>query len=133
MPGRPEIPEAVFEELLVNALVHRDYLVSAPIRLFLFDDRIEIISPGHLPDHGLGSGIKRALGQWPDIDFKDDRDACLFISTIYRKKVQKPLSSGKSSEKTDHLIIENLGQNPQLTIKKMSEILNLSTRAATWY
>jgi ATP-dependent DNA helicase RecG len=32
-PGTPEIPEAVFEELLANALVHRDYLVSAPIRL----------------------------------------------------------------------------------------------------
>jgi len=32
-PGLPEIPEAVFEELLVNALIHRDYLVSATIRL----------------------------------------------------------------------------------------------------
>jgi hypothetical protein len=31
-PGLPEIPAGVFEELLVNALVHRDYLVSAPIR-----------------------------------------------------------------------------------------------------
>ena len=29
----------VFEELLVNALVHRDYLVSAPSRLFVFSDR----------------------------------------------------------------------------------------------
>lgn len=48
-PGVPEIPETVFEELLVNALVHRDYLVSAPIRLFIFDNRIEIISPGYLP------------------------------------------------------------------------------------
>jgi ATP-dependent DNA helicase RecG len=37
-PGVPEIPRTVFEELLVNALVHRDYLVSAPIRLFIFDD-----------------------------------------------------------------------------------------------
>jgi hypothetical protein len=41
----------VFEELLVNALIHRDYLVSAPIRLFIFDNRIEIVSPGHLPDN----------------------------------------------------------------------------------
>src|SRR3990172_7142938 len=103
-PGLPEIPEAVFEELLVNALVHRDYLVSATIRLFIFDNRIEIISPGHLPDNltvekiragnsvirnpilvsyvakgllpylGLGSGIKRALDDWPEIDFTDDRD-----------------------------------------------------------
>jgi len=34
-PGIPEIPPSVFEELLVNALVHRDYLVSAPIRIFI--------------------------------------------------------------------------------------------------
>jgi ATP-dependent DNA helicase RecG len=159
MPGRPEIPEAVFEELLVNALVHRDYLVSAPIRLFIFDDRIEIVSPGHLPNnltvekirtgisnirnpilvsytakgllpyHGLGSGIKRALGQWQDIDFEDNREACLFVSTIHRKKEQQKLSSEKSSEKTDLLILEKLRQNPQLTIKNLSEILHLSTRA----
>jgi ATP-dependent DNA helicase RecG len=57
-PGLPEIPESVFEELLVNALVHRDYLVSAPIRLFIFDNRIEIISPGHLPDNLTVEKIK---------------------------------------------------------------------------
>jgi len=114
-PGTPEIPEAVFEELLVNALAHRDYLVSAPIRLFVFDNRIEIVSPGHLPNnltvekirtgnsnirnpilvsyiakgllpyHGLGSGIKRALEKWPDIEFADDRDGCLFTATVHRK------------------------------------------------
>lgn len=114
-PGQPEIPESVFEELLVNALVHRDYLVSAAIRIFIFDNRIEIISPGHLPNnltvekikagnsnirnpilvsyvakgllpyHGLGSGIKRALKDWPDIEFVDDHDGCLFKSIVHRK------------------------------------------------
>jgi len=94
---KAEIPESVFEELLVNALVHRDYLVNATIRIFIFDNRIEIISPGHLPNnltvekiragnsnirnpilvsyvakgllpyHGLGSGIKRALDQGPQV------------------------------------------------------------------
>ena len=39
-PGLPEIPKDVFEELLVNALIHRDYLVSAPIRIFIYDNRI---------------------------------------------------------------------------------------------
>jgi len=116
-PGLPEIPESVFEELLVNALVHRDYLVSASVRLFIFDNRIEIVSPGHLPDnltvekilagnsntrnpilvsyvakgllpyHGLGSGIARALDAWPKIDFTDDRDGCLFTATVHRKPV----------------------------------------------
>jgi len=45
--------------LLVNALVHRDYLVSAPIRIFVFDDRIEIISPGHLPNNLTVEKIRR--------------------------------------------------------------------------
>jgi ATP-dependent DNA helicase RecG len=57
-PGTPEIPQTVFEELLVNALVHRDYLISAPVRIFIFDDRIEIISPGSLPDNLTVEKIK---------------------------------------------------------------------------
>jgi ATP-dependent DNA helicase RecG len=33
---------------------------------------------------GLGSGIKRALEDWPEIDFADDRDGCLFTVTVHR-------------------------------------------------
>ncbi len=115
--GIPEVPPEVFEELLVNALIHRDYLVNAPIRIFIFDNRIEIVSPGHLPNNltvekirtgnsnirnpimisfiakgllpykGLGSGIKRALEAWPKIDFMDDREGCLFVATVHRNKM----------------------------------------------
>jgi ATP-dependent DNA helicase RecG len=115
-PGTPEVPPIVFEELLVNALVHRDYLVSAPIRIFVFDDRVDIISPGTLPNHltvanirvgnsnlrnpilasfaakgllpyrGLGSGIPRALEAWPDITFRDDRDGALFVASVSRAR-----------------------------------------------
>lgn len=113
-PGTPEVPMAVFEELLVNALIHRDYFISAPIRVFVFDNRIEIISPGHLPNNltvekilagnsiirnpilvsyiakgilpykGLGSGIRRALGEWRRIKFTDDREGALFTATVRR-------------------------------------------------
>jgi len=62
-PGLPEIPESVFEELLVNALVHRDYLVSASVRLFIFDNRIEIVSPGHLRRKALIQRLVKA-GIW---------------------------------------------------------------------
>ena len=112
-PGEPEIPRIALEELIVNALIHRDYFVSAPVRLFVFADRVEIISPGHLPNNltvenikrgnsnirnpilasyatkilpyrGLGSGITRALKAYPHIDFEDDRDGNQFKVTIRR-------------------------------------------------
>lgn len=59
--GEMGIPEAVFEELLVNALVHRDYFIDAPIRLFMFENRIEIISPGILPNNLTEQNIKNGV------------------------------------------------------------------------
>jgi len=45
-----ELPVEVLREALVNALAHRDYTLSAPIRLLIYDDRIEIRTPGELPN-----------------------------------------------------------------------------------
>jgi ATP-dependent DNA helicase RecG len=113
--GQPEIPREALEELVVNALVHRDYFVPAPVRIFIFRDRIEILSPGHLPNNltvenilagnsnirnpilvsfaskilpyrGIGSGIRRALRLYPDIRFTDDRDGNKFVVIIARKQ-----------------------------------------------
>jgi ATP-dependent DNA helicase RecG len=112
--GEPEIPRIALEELLVNALIHRDYFVSAPIRIFVFYNRIEIISPGHLPNNltienikngnsnirnpiiasfaskilpyrGLGNGIRRAINAYANIDFYEDKESNLFKVTIIRK------------------------------------------------
>ncbi len=43
------IPEAAFREAIANALIHRVWDVEAQIKVSMFDDRIEIISPGGLP------------------------------------------------------------------------------------
>lgn len=44
-------PDKVFRELLVNACVHRNYAISGSrIRIFMFDNRMEFISPGKLPN-----------------------------------------------------------------------------------
>lgn len=53
-PARAEFPQysarAVFEAI-VNAVAHRDYSVDgSKIRLFMFDDRLELYSPGPLPN-----------------------------------------------------------------------------------
>lgn len=47
---RPELPQEALREALVNAVAHRDYTVHGPIRLFIFDDRIEVHTPGKAPN-----------------------------------------------------------------------------------
>ena len=111
--GIPEIPHEAIEEIIANALIHRDYFISAPVRVFIFRNRVEVISPGYLPNNltienikagnsntrnpilasfanhilpyrGYGSGIIRALSKYPDIDFYDDRDGNMFKVTMKR-------------------------------------------------
>lgn len=113
-PSTLEIPIETIEELLVNALVHRDYFIHSSIKVFIFDNRIEIISPGKLPNTltienikvgtsiprnpilfsnaryllpfvGVGSGIPRALENSPDLELINDTDRELFIAVIHRK------------------------------------------------
>lgn len=48
---RPAYPAEVLREIVVNALVHRDYLLSgSDIELAVYNDRLEITSPGRLPN-----------------------------------------------------------------------------------
>ena len=44
-----KIPEAAFREAIANALIHRAWDVASQIRVSMFDDRNEIVSPGGLP------------------------------------------------------------------------------------
>ncbi len=111
--GELEVDERVLTELIVNALVHRDYYINSSIKIFMFHNRIEIISPGKLtnsltvekiksgisihrnpilnsicknvlPYSGYGSGIKRVLSINPDVEFINDTDKEEFKCIISR-------------------------------------------------
>ncbi len=47
---REEIPTAALREAVVNALVHRDYTIASPVRIFVLSDRVEVHSPGRPPN-----------------------------------------------------------------------------------
>jgi ATP-dependent DNA helicase RecG len=59
--GDLEVPQAALEELVVNMLLHRDYFVSAPWRVMMFDNRIELISPGALPNNLTVENIRSGV------------------------------------------------------------------------
>ena len=44
------IPESVLREAVLNAIAHRDYRAASQIRIFVYEDRVEIINPGVLLD-----------------------------------------------------------------------------------
>ena len=63
-----EYPEAVFREVIVNALAHRDYgIAGTDVMLALYADRLEVTSPGRLPNtvtvEGMKSGMRYARNQ----------------------------------------------------------------------
>ncbi len=155
-PGLMEIPNIVFEELLVNALVHRDYFISSPVRIFILDDRIEIVSPEHLPNNltvdnikigssnirsqivatfvakgliyycGLVSGITRALHAWKYIDFIDDREKCTFTAIIHIKFIYEYKTS---IDKIKDNIIYILKNESALTVKQLALKVDMAQRS----
>ena len=46
-PNQVKYPPQALHEVLVNALVHRDYQIYRPVHVFVFRDRVELASPGH--------------------------------------------------------------------------------------
>ncbi len=53
-----EIPVNALREAIVNAVVHRSYMIEEPVQIAIYDDRIEIISPGRLvPGLSLESAL----------------------------------------------------------------------------
>lgn len=107
------MPYTCLVELVVNALVHRSLNWKAPIRIFIFDNRVEIHSPGTLPN-GLsvddivagtsiprnnflfanaiylflyikvGSGIQRAMSEDIRLSFSNNVALHEFVITIAR-------------------------------------------------
>ena len=115
-PGELEVSMTSLSEIVANAILHRSYVIEAPLRVFIFDNRIEIHSPGLLPEgvnlesimhgasvprnkllfnHGInllpytgaGSGITRALKFTPDIKFVNDETLNEFVVAVERKDI----------------------------------------------
>ena len=111
--GKLEIPYTSLVEFTVNSLVHRSLNMKAPVRIFIFDNRVEIHSPGALPNGltiddiksgtsmprnmflfnnaiyllpytGVGSGITRALDEDINVTFMNNDKAQEFVITAWR-------------------------------------------------
>ena len=123
--GKLEIPYTSLVEFTVNSLVHRSLNMKAPVRIFIFDNRVEIHSPGALPNGltiddikagtsmprnmflfnnaiyllpytGVGSGITRALDEDINVTFTNNDKAQEFVITVWREESNQV--EGKSNQ-----------------------------------
>lgn len=75
-----EIPPDAIRELIINAMVHRSYLDHGMIQVAIYDDRLEITSPGKLP---MGQTIERMKKGYSKI-----RNEALAYAFSYMKLIE---------------------------------------------
>lgn len=81
---RLELPESALREAVVNGLAHRDYRSTANVQVYIFQDRVEIVTPGGLP-----AGMREA-----DLGSKSIPRNPLLFSMLYRMRLVEQIGSG---------------------------------------
>jgi len=149
--GELEIPYESLTEYVVNALVHRSLNIKAPIRIFIFDNRVEIHSPGFLPNGltvedvkngtsmprnmflftnanyllpytGAGSGIRRALEYRPNAIFSNGiSDSCEITHAANEFVITLP-RTGNQVQPESNLVTNKSNQaNPGLVTRQLTK------------
>ncbi|MFH0906017.1 MAG: RNA-binding domain-containing protein [archaeon] len=154
----PEIPFRAISEALVNSFCHRDYQAPESNKVAIYSDRIEIWNPGEFPEgftpqdfikkdlpsilrnpeignclylsadiEKWGSGLKRIYEAC-----REDNVSVEFLPLKYGftiKFIRPEKTVEKTREKTREKIFNLINENPKITAKQLSVILNISSRA----
>lgn len=114
-----QYPPEALKEIVVNAVIHRDYNVSDDIRVFVFDNRVEVRSPGRLPGHmtlknllsqrfARNPTIVRLLNKYPDPPNKDIGEG---LRTTVRKMKEASLKEPTFDQEGNDFVVR-LGHTP---------------------
>lgn len=139
-------PDETLHEIVTNAVLHRDYSIAADIQIRVFDNRIEVESPGKLPGHvtinnildtqsARNPSLVRLINKFPDPPNKDVGEG---LNTAFRAMELLRLKPPTISEKENSVVVvirhENLGSPEELVMKYLEtndEITNSIARDVT--
>lgn len=147
-------PDEALWEIIVNCIIHRDYSISDNVKITIFFDRIEFLSPGRLPgfvtpknilDHRFSrnSKIVRLLSKYPNSPNKDLGEG---MNTVYQRMREsgftdpfiaeegnylKVVLSRKSSDNPRELIISYIMKFGEVTNKIARELTCLDAEQVT--
>jgi ATP-dependent DNA helicase RecG len=148
--GNIKYPPETLHEILTNAVIHRDYSMKDDIHIRIFDDRVEVQSPGKLPAHitaknilderfARNGSIVRILNKFPDPPNKDVGEG---LNTAFIKMQEIGLKNPDIKEQENSVLViikheplaspaeiikSYLEKNPQIKNAKARQITHVPT------
>lgn len=137
-----QYPKETLHEIITNAIIHRDYSIADDVHIRIFDNRIEIQSPGRLPAHvtvkrilqerfARNGAIVRLLNKFPDPPNKDVGEG---LNTAFAKMHELGLKDPEIEEKdTDVLVVirhEPLASPEEAIMKYLETHEKIKNKAA---
>lgn len=139
-------PEEALHEIITNAVLHRDYSIAADVQVRVYDNRIEIESPGRFPGHVTPQNVLREqfarnpklvrlVNKFPDAPNKDVGEG---LNTAFEAMEKLRLKPPTIEERENSVLVilrhESLGSPEQLVMEYMEshdEITNAIARELT--
>lgn len=139
-------PKETIHEILTNAVIHRDYGIADDIHVRIFDNRIEIESPGGLPAHitpanilnerySRNGSVVRFINKFPDAPNKDVGEG---LNTAFNAMRALKLKNPEIIERENSVLVtirhERLGSPEAICLEYLSEhdiIANAKLRELT--
>lgn len=145
---RIQYPNEAIHEIITNAVLHRDYSIADDIHIRIFDNRIEIESPGRLPAHitpenileerfARNGALVRIVNKFPDPPNKDVGEGLNTAFAAMRKLgLKPPVVEEKATSvlvtirhealaSPEQLILEYLEANASIRNKTARELCNI--------
>jgi ATP-dependent DNA helicase RecG len=139
---RVSYPQEALHEILTNAVLHRDYSIAADIQVRIFDNRLEIESPGRLAGHVTVNNIKRTqFARNPKIvrlvnKFNDppNKDVGEGINTAFEAMEKLRLRQPEFVEAEGSVLVtlrhESLASPEQIVLAYLSENAEITNQVA---
>lgn len=137
-----EYPTAAIHEIITNAVLHRDYSIADDIHIRIFDNRVEVMSPGKLPGHvtprnilderfARNPSIVRLINKFPDPPNKDVGEG---LNTAFRAMREMKLRDPEIRQHGGYVIVtlrhERIASSEEKILEYLQSHVEIANRQA---
>lgn len=141
-----EYPQETLHEIITNAVLHRDYSIATDIQIRIFDNRVEVESPGKLPGHvtiknildtqvARNPKLVRLINKFPDAPNKDVGEGLnTAFEAMNKLRLKPPVISEQENSVIVYIRHERLASPEEMVIeylKNHQAITNAEGRKLT--